>query len=133
MFETKKGQTVMYKVHGEIKTGTPIIKRFSLILLECYRLKATSLVITPGEPYTVEYTTERILRPVNFPLPKVALAVMKHIVTRIKIMADLKISLKDVTQSGKIKIHLRKSGDRVVLVTITPTPAGEKATLDFVF
>jgi len=81
----------------------PIIKLVSLIILEAYRNRASDIHLEPMEKrFRVRYQIDGVLHEVDSP-PK---RLQSAITSRVKIMANLKISEKRVPQDGRIQVNI---------------------------
>ncbi len=84
-------------------SDAPIIKLVSLIILEAYRSRASDIHIEPLEKkFRVRYRIDGVLHEVDSP-PK---RLQSAIISRIKIMAAMKISEKRVPQDGRIQVNI---------------------------
>ena len=81
----------------------PIIKLVSLIILEAYRNRASDIHLEPLEKrFRVRYRIDGVLHEVDSPPKRLQAA----IVSRVKIMASMKISEKRVPQDGRIQVNI---------------------------
>ena len=103
----------------------PIIKLVSLIIMEAVRNRASDIHIEPSETaLNVRYRIDGVLQQVESPPKRLQSAIL----TRIKIMADIKISQKRVPQDGRIKIPVM--GKELDLrVSTVPTTHGESIVM----
>ena len=84
-------------------TDAPIIKLVSLIILEAYRQRASDIHLEPLEKrFRVRYRIDGVLHEVDSP-PK---RLQSAIISRVKIMASMKISEKRVPQDGRIQVNI---------------------------
>jgi len=81
----------------------PIIKLVSLIILEAFRGRASDIHLEPLEnKFRVRYRVDGVLHEVDSP-PK---RLQSAIISRVKIMASMKISEKRVPQDGRIEVNI---------------------------
>ena len=84
-------------------TDAPIIKLVSLIILEAYRQRASDIHLEPLEKrFRVRYRIDGVLHEVDSPPKRLQAA----IISRVKIMASMKISEKRVPQDGRIQVNI---------------------------
>jgi len=103
----------------------PIIKLVGLIITEAFRMRASDIHIEPLErKLRVRYRIDGILEEVDSP-PK---RLQGSILSRVKIMAKLKISEKRLPQDGRIKLTI---GDKPIdlRVSTIPTNTGESVVM----
>jgi type IV pilus assembly protein PilB len=106
-------------------SDAPIIKLVSLIILEAYRNRASDIHLEPLEKrFRVRYRIDGVLHEVDSP-PK---RLQSAIVSRIKIMAAMKISEKRKPQDGRIQVNIL---GRVLdlRVSTVPTSHGESIVM----
>ncbi len=104
---------------------TPIIKLVSLIIMEAYRSRASDIHLEPLEHrFRVRYRIDGVLREVENP-PKRLQAV---ILSRVKLMAGMKLAEKRVPQDGRIQISVG-SEDLDLRVSTVPTTHGESIVM----
>jgi general secretion pathway protein E len=103
----------------------PIIRLVNVILTQALRRQASDIHIEPYEKeIKVRFRIDGILYEV-FSLPK---RFQAHIVSRLKVMADLDIAEKRVPQDGRIKIKVaNKAVD--IRVSVIPMAYGERVVL----
>jgi type IV pilus assembly protein PilB len=109
----------------EIAEDSPIAKTISLLLEYAIRSHASDIHIEPRENYVqVRYRIDGVLREVNR-LPK---NVIGALVSRIKILSNLKIDEHRVPQDGRFKIKV--GGKQYALrVSTLPVSDGEKTVM----
>ena len=84
-------------------SDAPIIKLVSLIILEAYRHRASDIHLEPLEKrFRVRYRIDGVLHEVDSP-PK---RLQSAIISRVKIMATMKISEKRIPQDGRIQVNI---------------------------
>ncbi len=85
-------------------SDVPIIKLVSLIIYEAHRNRASDIHLEPMEKrFRVRYRIDGVLHEVDSP-PK---RLQSAIVSRVKIMANMKIAEKRVPQDGRIQVQVR--------------------------
>lgn len=84
-------------------SDAPIIKLVSLLILEAYRNRASDIHLEPLEKrFRVRYRIDGVLHEVDGP-PK---RLQSAIISRVKIMAGMKISEKRTPQDGRIQVNI---------------------------
>ncbi len=84
-------------------SDAPIIKLVSLLILEAYRNRASDIHLEPLEKrFRVRYRIDGVLHEVDGP-PK---RLQSAIISRVKIMAGMKISEKRIPQDGRIQVNI---------------------------
>lgn len=119
----------MGEMADETSTATendaPIIKLVSLIILEAQRNRASDIHLEPMETrFRVRYRIDGVLHEVESP-PKRLQAV---IISRLKLMAGMKISEKRVPQDGRIQINVAGE-DLDLRVSTVPASHGESIVM----
>jgi len=107
------------------ESDAPIIKLVSLVILEAYRNRASDIHLEPLEKrFRVRYRIDGVLHEVDSP-PK---RLQSAIISRIKIMAAMKISEKRKPQDGRIQVNIL---GRVLdlRVSTVPTNHGESIVM----
>ncbi len=85
------------------ESDAPIIKLVSLIILEAYRNHASDIHLEPLEKrFRVRYRVDGVLHEVDNPPKRLQSAV----ISRVKIMAGMKISEKRIPQDGRIQVNI---------------------------
>ena len=109
----------------EVDENSPIAKTLNLLLEYAIRSSASDIHIEPREEFIqIRYRIDGVLREVNR-LPK---NVQFPLVSRIKILANLKIDERRVPQDGRFKINL--GGKKYALrVSSLPITDGEKIVI----
>ncbi|MBU0716598.1 MAG: Flp pilus assembly complex ATPase component TadA [Verrucomicrobia bacterium] len=104
---------------------TPIIKLVSLIIMEAQRSRASDIHVEPLETrFRIRYRIDGVLREME-PPPKRLQAV---ILSRIKLMAGMKLSEKRVPQDGRIRINVAGE-DLDLRVSTVPASHGESIVM----
>lgn len=117
--------TAQQVAETEISEDSPIAQTVNLLLEYAIRSHASDIHIEPREEYVqIRYRVDGVLNEVN-QLPK---NVMGALVSRIKILANLKIDERRVPQDGRFKIKV--SGKQYALrVSTLPIADGEKVVM----
>ena len=103
----------------------PIIKLVSLIIMEAFRNRASDIHIEPMEKeLRVRYRIDGVLHKVDSPPQRLQPA----IISRIKIMANMKIAEKRAPQDGRIQINVM-GRDLDLRVSSVPTTHGESIVM----
>ena len=88
---------------GANESDAPIIKLVSLIILEAYRNRASDIHLEPlVTRFRVRYRIDGVLSEVDSPPKRLQSAV----ISRVKIMAGMKISEKRIPQDGRIQVNI---------------------------
>ncbi|MDD2237383.1 MAG: ATPase, T2SS/T4P/T4SS family, partial [Kiritimatiellae bacterium] len=107
------------------EADAPIIKLVSLIILEAFRNRASDIHLEPlSKEFRVRYRIDGVLHEVESPPRKLQSA----IISRLKIMANMKMSEKRVPQDGRIMVPVM---DRQLdlRVSSVPTNHGESIVM----
>ena len=103
----------------------PIIKLVSLIIMEAFRNRASDIHIEPMEKeLRVRYRIDGVLHKVDSPPQRLQAAIL----SRIKIMANMKIAEKRTPQDGRIQINVM-GRDLDLRVSSVPTTHGESIVM----
>ena len=118
-----------HSLFGDVEDATeddaPIIKLVSLIIIEAFRKRASDIHIEPMEKkLRVRYRIDGVLQEVDSPPKRLQAA----IVQRIKIMSNMKIAEKRVTQDGRIQINVM-GRDLDLRVSAVPSNHGESVVM----
>lgn len=110
---------------NDVAEDSPIAQTVNLLLEYAIRARASDIHIEPRQEYVqIRYRIDGVLREVNR-LPK---NVIGALISRIKIMSNLKIDEKRVPQDGRFKITV--AGKQYALrVSTMPVSDGEKVAL----
>ncbi len=120
----EKEVSSLREIEEEIKRA-PVARIVSTILQYAVKSRASDIHIEPQANHTrVRYRIDGILRE-RLSLPN---QVHPALVTRIKILSDLKIDVTQVPQDGRFMIHIGK-GEVDLRVSTLPTAHGEKVVL----
>jgi general secretion pathway protein E/type IV pilus assembly protein PilB len=106
-------------------SDAPIIKLVSLIILEAHRNHASDIHLEPLEKrFRVRYRIDGVLHEVDSP-PK---RLQSAIISRVKIMAAMKISEKRIPQDGRIQVNIL-GRELDLRVSTVPTNHGESIVM----
>ena len=106
-------------------SDAPIIKLVSLVILEAYRNRASDIHLEPLEKrFRVRYRIDGVLHEVDSP-PK---RLQSAIISRVKIMASMKISEKRKPQDGRIQVNIL-GRELDLRVSTIPTNHGESIVM----
>jgi general secretion pathway protein E/type IV pilus assembly protein PilB len=118
-------QHVIADANDVSESDAPIIKLVSLIILEAYRNRASDIHIEPLEKrLRVRYRIDGVLHEVDSP-PK---RLQSAIISRLKIMATMKISEKRIPQDGRIQVHVH-GRELDLRVSTVPSNHGESVVM----
>ncbi len=107
------------------ESDVPIIKLVSLIIFEAYRNRASDIHLEPMEKrFRVRYRIDGVLHEVDSPPKRLQAA----IISRVKIMANMKIAEKRVPQDGRIQVNVR-GRELDLRVSTVPTGHGESVVM----
>ena len=107
------------------ETDAPIIKLVSLIILEAFRNRASDIHLEPlAKKFRVRYRIDGVMREVDSP-PK---RLQSAIISRVKIMANMKIAEKRLPQDGRIQINVM-GRDLDLRVSSIPSSHGESIVM----
>jgi len=107
------------------EADAPIIKLVSLIILEAKRNRASDIHLEPLEKrFRVRYRIDGVLHEVDSP-PK---RLQSAIISRVKIMASMKISEKRVSQDGRIQVNIL-GRELDLRVSTVPSNHGESVVM----
>lgn len=120
--DSGEGQVVS---EAEVAENSPIAQTVNLLLEYAIRSSASDVHVEPREEYVqVRYRIDGVLKEVNR-LPR---NVMNALVSRIKILSNLKIDERRVPQDGRFKINV--AGKQYALrVSTLPVVDGEKVVM----
>ncbi len=119
------GTEDMVQDEAATESDAPIIKLVHLIILEAYRNRASDIHLEPLEKrFRVRYRIDGVLHEVDSP-PK---RLQSAIVSRVKIMASMKISEKRVPQDGRIQVNIM-GRELDLRVSTVPSNLGESVVM----
>lgn len=106
-------------------SDAPVIRLVSLILMDAVNLKASDIHLEPMEKtFRVRYRIDGVLR--EMPPPQKSL--QSAIISRIKLMSNMKLSEKRIPQDGRIKFPV-KGRELDLRVSSVPTNHGESIVM----
>ncbi len=107
------------------ETDAPIIKLVSLIMLEAYRHRASDIHLEPMEKrFRVRYRIDGVLHEVDSPPKRLQAAIL----SRVKLMAGMKISEKRIPQDGRIQVNIL-GRELDLRVSTVPASHGESVVM----
>jgi general secretion pathway protein E/type IV pilus assembly protein PilB len=119
------GSADMIQDGDSTDSDAPIIKLVHLIILEAYRNRASDIHLEPMEKrLRVRYRIDGVLHEVDSPPKRLQLA----IVSRVKIMASMKIAEKRVPQDGRIQVNIM-GRELDLRVSTVPSNHGESVVM----
>ena len=121
----QSGRTGMREEADVTESDVPIIKLVSLIIYEAHRNRASDIHLEPMEKrFRVRYRIDGVLHEVDSPPKRLQAA----IISRVKIMANMKIAEKRVPQDGRIQVNV-KGRELDLRVSTVPTGHGEAVVM----
>lgn len=123
--DSEKSKKTPLPTDADIAEDSPIAQTINLLLEYAVRAGASDIHVEPREDYvSVRYRIDGVLREVNR-LPR---NVLESLMSRVKILSNLKIDERRVPQDGRFKIVI--SDNRYALrVSTLPVTEGEKVVL----
>lgn len=119
------GRADMREEADVTESDVPIIKLVSLIIYEAHRNRASDIHLEPLEKrFRVRYRIDGVLHEVDSPPKRLQAA----IISRVKIMANMKIAEKRVPQDGRIQVNI-KGRELDLRVSTVPTGHGESVVM----
>ncbi len=109
--------------------AAPVVKLTNVILVDALRRGASDIHI---EPYEKEFRVRFRINGVLYNVMALPLKLREPLLSRIKVMAKLKIAEKRVYQAGLIRIKIKvedRSRSLDFRVSVLPTPWGEKIVM----
>ncbi|MFU8780549.1 MAG: GspE/PulE family protein [Kiritimatiellia bacterium] len=107
------------------ESDAPIIKLVSLIILEAYRQHASDIHLEPLEKrFRVRYRIDGVLHEVDGPPKRLQPAIL----SRVKIMAGMKISERRIPQDGRIQVNIQ-GRELDLRVSTVPANNGESIVM----
>ncbi len=106
-------------------SDAPVIRLVSLIIMEACKMRASDIHLEPMERYfRVRYRIDGVLRQMDSPPKRLQAAIL----SRVKIMSNMKISEKRVPQDGRIQVKVQ-GRDLDLRVSSVPTNHGESIVM----
>ncbi|MBN1270371.1 MAG: type II secretion system ATPase GspE [Kiritimatiellae bacterium] len=119
------GQAELLEGAEATEADAPIIKLVSLVILEAFRNRASDIHLEPlSRQFRVRYRIDGVLHEVESP-PK---RLQSAIISRVKIMANMKIAEKRLPQDGRIQVNVM-GRDLDLRVSSIPTNHGESIVM----
>ncbi|MCF7838042.1 MAG: type II secretion system ATPase GspE [Candidatus Marinimicrobia bacterium] len=119
------GMADMIEGADATESDAPIIKLVSLIILEAFRNRASDIHLEPlAKQFRVRYRIDGVLHEVESP-PK---RLQSAIISRVKIMSNMKIAEKRLPQDGRIQVNVM-GRDLDLRVSSIPTNHGESIVM----
>jgi len=121
---------VSEKAKGEAKSDAtdsdaPVIRLVSMIITEAVKMRASDIHLEPMERhFRVRYRIDGVLRQMDTPPKRLQAA----IISRVKIMSNMKISEKRIPQDGRIQVKVQ-GRDLDLRVSSVPTNHGESIVM----
>ena len=117
------------RLFGDAEEATevdaPIIKLVSLLIMEAFRSRASDIHIEPMEKHLrVRYRIDGVLKEMDSPPKRLQSAIL----SRIKIMSNMKIAEKRVCQDGRIQVNVM-GRDLDLRVSSVPSSHGESIVM----
>ncbi|MDI6774359.1 MAG: ATPase, T2SS/T4P/T4SS family [Verrucomicrobiota bacterium] len=107
------------------ESDAPIIKLVSLVILEAFKNRASDIHLEPLERrFRIRYRIDGVLHEVDSP-PK---RLQSAIISRVKIMANMKISEKRAPQDGRIQVNIM-GRELDLRVSTVPATHGESVVM----
>ena len=121
----ESNQPLQQVTEEDVAEDSPIAKTVSLLLEYAIRSNASDIHIEPREDFVqIRYRIDGVLREVN----RLPISVLGALVSRIKILSNLKIDEHRVPQDGRFKINV--TGKQYALrVSTLPIADGEKIVM----
>ena len=121
---------VTEKAKGDNKSDAtdsdaPVIRLVSMIITEACKMRASDIHLEPMERhFRVRYRVDGVLRQMDTPPKRLQAAIL----SRVKIMSNMKISEKRIPQDGRIQIKVQ-GRDLDLRVSSVPTNHGESIVM----
>ncbi len=122
----REQETVDLQELERASEDAPVIALVNAVFADAIKKRASDVHIEPYERYLrVRFRIDGILQEIMKP----PLQLKNPIVSRIKIMSDLDVAERRLSQDGRIKLKMGPGREIDVRVSILPTYAGEKVVL----
>ena len=121
---------VAEKTHGDggsdaSDADAPVIRLVSMIIMEACKMHASDIHLEPMERnFRVRYRVDGVLRQMESPPKRLQAAIL----SRVKIMSNMKISEKRIPQDGRIQVKVQ-GRDLDLRVSSVPTNHGESIVM----
>ncbi len=108
-----------------VDTDAPVIRLVSMIIMEACKMHASDIHLEPMERhFRVRYRIDGVLRQMESPPKRLQAAIL----SRVKIMSNMKISEKRIPQDGRIQVRVQ-GRDLDLRVSSVPTNHGESIVM----
>lgn len=108
------------------ETDAPIIRLVTVIISEAHRLRASDIHLEPLERrFRVRYRIDGVLQEVESPPKRLQSAIL----SRVKLMAGMKLAEKRIPQDGRIEVQERKGRQLDLRVSSVPSTHGESIVM----
>src|SRR6266536_1773284 len=104
----------------------PVVKLVNLILLDAIKKGASDIHV---EPYEKDFRVRFRIDGVLYEVMKPPMRLKNAMISRLKIMSELDISERRLTQDGRIKLKLGRGKEMDFRVSVCPTLFGEKVVM----
>ncbi len=132
----KLGDNEMEVIHGEeqvdlqeLKEATmeaPVVTLVNAVLADAAKRGASDIHIEPYEKiFRIRFRVDGVLYDIMNP----PLRLKNPLVSRLKVMADLDIAERRLTQDGRIKLKMGRGQELDIRVSVLPTLFGEKVVM----
>jgi len=106
-------------------SDAPVIRLVSMIIMEACKMGASDIHLEPLErTFRVRYRIDGVLREMDYPPKRLQAAIL----SRVKIMSNMKISEKRIPQDGRIQVKVQ-GRDLDLRVSSVPTNHGESIVM----
>ena len=106
-------------------SDAPVIRLVSMVIMEACKMRASDIHLEPMErTFRVRYRIDGVLRQMESPPKRLQAAIL----SRIKIMSNMKISEKRIPQDGRIQVKVQ-GRDLDLRVSSVPTNHGESIVM----
>jgi len=106
-------------------SDAPVIRLVSMIIMEACKMRASDIHLEPMERnFRVRYRIDGVLRQMDSPPKRLQAAIL----SRVKIMSNMKISEKRIPQDGRIQVKVQ-GRDLDLRVSSVPTNHGESIVM----
>lgn len=104
----------------------PVVTLVNAVLADASRRRASDIHVEPYEKiFRIRFRVDGVLHDIMTPPPKLKNA----LVSRIKVMANLDIAERRLTQDGRIKLKMSGGQELDIRVSVLPTLFGEKIVM----
>lgn len=119
------GMDDQFSTADATEADAPIIKLVTVLVMEAFRHRASDIHLEPMEKnFRVRYRIDGVLHEVDSPPKRLQPAIL----SRIKLLANMKISEKRIPQDGRIQVNI-KGRELDLRVSSVPTNHGESIVM----